>query len=65
MALGKLVDNVARKGVEHAAPLCIENGIDVSTKNRTWRSYFCDTRDKTPEARYNFKGLKGEANSRT
>jgi len=32
-------------------PAGIENGIDVSTKNRTWRSYLWDTWDKSPEER--------------
>jgi ACS family pantothenate transporter-like MFS transporter len=33
------------------SPAGIQNGVDVSTKNRTWRSYLWDTWDKSPEER--------------
>ncbi len=49
MGLPKLKDNVERINVEHVKPVGIENGIDVSVKNRTWRNYFWDTWDKSPE----------------
>ncbi|KAF7551917.1 hypothetical protein G7Z17_g4680 [Cylindrodendrum hubeiense] len=41
---------IAEQGVE-VKPAGVENGIDVSTQNRTWRSYLWDTWDKSPEER--------------
>lgn len=32
-------------------PAGVANGVDVSTKNRTWRSYLWDTWDKSPAER--------------
>lgn len=50
MSRPKLQDNVERKAIGHAKPAGVENGVDVSVRTRTWRSYFWDTWDKSPEA---------------
>jgi ACS family pantothenate transporter-like MFS transporter len=48
----KLQENVARKDVEgRVAASAVENGQDVSTIKRSWKSYFWDSWDKTPEER--------------
>ncbi len=50
MSLKPLNENVSRVDVEHVQAFGIENGKDVSAYKRTWRSYFWDTWDKSPEA---------------
>lgn len=56
MASVQLAENVPRLDIDHVKPLGIENGVDVSAQNRTWRSYLWDTWDKSPEVG-NFNGL--------
>ncbi|KAF2815362.1 MFS general substrate transporter [Mytilinidion resinicola] len=51
MALPRLAENVPRLDIDHVKPIGIENGVDVSAKNRSWRSYLWDTWDKSPEER--------------
>ncbi|OBT60938.1 hypothetical protein VE03_09275 [Pseudogymnoascus sp. 23342-1-I1] len=52
MSQPKLKDNVERINIAHAKPVGVEDGVDVSVKNRTWRSYLWDTWDKSPEERH-------------
>ncbi|EXJ78914.1 hypothetical protein A1O3_08414 [Capronia epimyces CBS 606.96] len=46
-----LEENVARRNIEHAKARGVENGKDVSTEKRTWKNYFWDSWDKSPEER--------------
>jgi ACS family pantothenate transporter-like MFS transporter len=46
-----LDENVARKDVAHISPAGVEGNIDVSAKNQSWKSYFWDSWDKSPEVR--------------
>ncbi|KAF2807568.1 MFS general substrate transporter [Mytilinidion resinicola] len=46
-----LEENVARKNIAHVSPAGIEGNVDVSTKNQSWKSYFWDSWDKSPEER--------------
>lgn len=47
--LKPLDENVARRDIEHAKALGVENGKDVSTEKRTWKNYVWDSWDKSPE----------------
>ncbi|EXJ89611.1 hypothetical protein A1O3_02678 [Capronia epimyces CBS 606.96] len=51
MASVQLQENVPRAQIDHVAPSGVVAGQDVSTKNRTWKSYLWDTWDKTAEER--------------
>lgn|SRR5688572_33127789 len=45
--------NVQRKDVEGRLKAGgVENGHDVSTEKRSWKSYFWDSWDKSPEERW-------------
>ena len=48
-AIQALQENVPRLHIEHAAPVFIDNGRDLSAKKAPWQSYFWDTWDKSPE----------------
>ncbi|TVY36707.1 Pantothenate transporter [Lachnellula occidentalis] len=51
MSSTKLVENVPRAEITHPKPTTIQNGIDVSANNRSWKSYLWDTFDKSPAER--------------
>jgi len=49
MNFGGLEENVKRKDIEHVVPSGVLGNNDVSTEGRSWKYYFWDSWDKSPE----------------
>lgn len=52
MGFNSLPQNVEARDVIHAQAAGVEGGKDVSTINRTWKSYFWDSWDKSHDVRH-------------
>ena len=46
-----IAENVQRRSVDHVTAAGVEDGKDVSSEKRSWKNYFWDSFDKSPEVR--------------